>query len=75
MSVNIHWRPASDSGKSFDGGTSSSLKRLDEVFSGEIKEEDLEKLRAMAIAADDGFYNEVADIVEQVGSIKFWGEW
>ena len=75
MSVRIHWRPATDKGKSFEHGTSTTLERLVRAFGHCLDETHVPKLRAMAIAAEDSFYNEVADIVEQVGTIEIWGEY
>lgn len=75
MSVTICWRPKSDTGKHFQGGTSTSLDRLQNVFRGVVGETDIRTLRAMSAAANDSFYDEVADVVEQVGAIEFWGEW
>jgi hypothetical protein len=74
VSVTICWRPASDTGKHFEGGTSNSLAKLKSVFGGVIREKDIPTLRAMAVAASDEFYSEVADVVENVGDIHFWGE-
>lgn len=76
MSVTIHWRPTSDAGKHFEGGTSTSLSKLQEVFhSGPISKKDAATLRAMAVASGDQFFNEVADIAESVGEIEVWGKW
>ena len=75
MSVTICWRPASDKGKSFEGGTSSSFDTMKETFGSVIQPSDVVALRAMARAARDEFYNEVADIVENVGAIEVWGEY
>lgn len=73
MSVSIHWRPTSDQGKRFTGGTSTSLDVLSSTFGNNIDENDIRTLRGMAKL--DSFYGEVADIVEQVGSIQVWGVW
>lgn len=71
MSVSIHWRPIGDQNKHFSGGTSTSLDILKSTFGLMISENDVRTLRAMAKL--DPFYDEVADIVEQVGSIQVWG--
>jgi hypothetical protein len=75
MSVSIHWRPATDSGKTFSSGTSDQLEKLQKVFGNGLSQEDITVLRAMAVAASTTFYDEVADIVENVGAIEIWGEW
>jgi len=75
VSVTIHWRPATDIGKSFDGGTSKTLEILKSVFGKRIILAHVDSLRAMAAATNDQFYNEVADIVERVGEIEIWGEY
>ncbi len=75
MSVTICWRPTSEIPKHFEGGTSSSLEVLKGVFHGKISEKHVDTLRAMAASARDEFYNEIADKVEQVGEIEFWGEY
>jgi hypothetical protein len=75
MSVTICWLPQPGTGKHFSGGRSASLERLTKVFGGVITEPQVPVLRAMAIASGDEFYNEVADVVETAGAIKFWGEW
>jgi hypothetical protein len=75
MSVTIYWRPASDTAKSFKGGTSSVLKALQDTFGQTITSANIPELRAMARAANDPFYDEVAAVVERVGDIEVWGEW
>jgi len=75
MSVNIHWRPTSDKGKCFDSGTSSSWDRLQRACGTKLNESHVPKLRVMAISTDNEFYNEVADVIEKVGSIEVWGEY
>lgn len=75
MSVTIHWKPANKQEKHFSGGTSSSLRALKETFGDEIGAHDVPTLRAMAKAANDKFYDEVANTVEQIGAITFWGEY
>ncbi len=72
MSATIHWRPESDEGKDFRGGTSTSFDKIRQTFGNVLTQADVPALRAMAIAADDKFYHEVADKIEQVGSIKIW---
>lgn len=74
MSVTIHWRPVSEEAKHFDCGTSTSLDRMIRTFGGRLSEENIVALRAMCIAADDPFYDEVAAIIERVGAIEVWGE-
>jgi hypothetical protein len=75
MSVTIKWRPTSDRGKSFKGGTSSSFDKLKKACGTTLSEGDVSKLRAMAIATDDPFYDEIADKIEEVGSIEIWGDY
>jgi len=72
MSATIHWRPATDEGKTFDNGTSSSYDRLIRACGSVLDIADVPKLRAMAVAADNDFYNEVANTIEKVVSIKVW---
>jgi len=73
MSVTINWRPTNTKDKHFDGGTSSSLQVLKQTFGQHIGPGDVAALRAMARAANDEFYNEVADTIEHVGEIEIWG--
>lgn len=75
MSVTIFWRPCSERAKHFETGTSFSLEVLKGVFHGKITEKNILTLRAMAFSSKDKFYDEVADKVEQVGDLEFWGEW
>jgi hypothetical protein len=75
MSLTIYWRPASDTAKSFKGGTSSALKALQDTFGRTITSANIPELRAMARAANDPFYDEVAAVVERVGDIEVWVEW
>ncbi len=75
MSVTIHWEPCGTKKPHFRGGRSASLEVLKETFGHEIHAKDVGVLRGMAIAANDEFYNEVADVVEKHGDIKFWGEY
>lgn len=75
MSVTIHWRPIDDKRSHFRGGTTTSLDRLKKIFGNTIKPSHVETLRAMGIAAQDGFYDEVADLVEHIGAIEIWGEY
>jgi hypothetical protein len=75
MSVTIHWRPLSIKQRYFKNGTSSDLTILQDVVGTEITTENIKTLRAMASAARNEFYNEVADAVEKYGDIKVWGEW
>lgn len=76
MSVTIMWRLQANDDKSFDGGTSTDLENLKRIFRGSINTvAEVEKLRAMAVAGNNSFYDEVADVVEKHGAIDFWGEW
>lgn len=75
MSCSIHWRPASDTGKHFRNGTSTTLGNLHKTFGNTIRESDVPALRAMHNATGDRFYEEVADTIEQVGDIEVWGEY
>lgn len=75
MSVTIHWRPTTDKGKHFKNGTSTSLANLKRAIGSTIGPADIDKLHAMAIAAEDAFFSEVAEIVERVGEIEIWGEY
>lgn len=75
MSVTIHWKPLSTKERYFKSGTGSDLTVLDETFGREISVHDVPTLRAMARAARNEFFNEVADEIEKVGDIKVWGEY
>jgi hypothetical protein len=76
LSVTVHWRPASDTGNSFDRGTSDQLEILKKHFGTTITQDDVKALRAMAAVALGGdFFEEVADTVERVGAIEIWGTW
>lgn len=75
MSVTICWRPKSEKPNHFANGTSNGLTKLRKVFAETVSTADIPALRAMAIATDDGFYAEVADVVEKVGDIEVWGEY
>jgi len=75
MSVVIHWRPVSDKGKAFSTGTSKELEVVKDIFGSQIESKDTDKLRAMAAVGSYDFYNELADLVEQVGTIEIWGEY
>lgn len=80
MSVTICWRQIPENCKHFSGGTSTSWDRIKRTF-GETRggtllgAGDIPRLRAMAVASDDEFYNEIADIIEKVGAIELWGTW
>jgi hypothetical protein len=77
MSVSIYYRPVSDTGKRFNNGLSKELEKLKAMFGSdlELDESAIPILRAMATAADSAFYDEVADKIEKIGSIKIWGVW
>lgn len=75
MSVAVRWRPASDQGKRFSGGTSSQLEKVISAIGSTVTESDVDKLQAMHIATGEDFYDEIADTVEQVGAIVIWGEY
>jgi hypothetical protein len=70
----ICWQQSKTTGNKFEGGTSTSLTTLRTVFNGTIQKADVPTLRAMAVAARDHFYTEVADAVERFGPIEVWGE-
>lgn len=75
MSVSIFWRP-SLSGMRFKGGTDADLEALTEIFSGYIPSGSGDLLRSLGRALkSQEFYNEVADVVDRHGAIKFWGEY
>jgi hypothetical protein len=74
VSVTIFFRRTAQKSEHFVGGTSRSLEKLKEIFGQIISKSQIDTLRAMAIAADDKFYDEVADTVEALGEIEFWGE-
>lgn len=74
MSVTVHWRPVGQKNKYFEKGTSTSFDKLKRAFGSQIDDEHVASLRAMAIATDDPFYDEVADTVLRIGSIEIWGE-
>ena len=73
MSVTINYIRTTEKNKHFEGGTSSNLEVLKKTFGNTIAKANIPSLRAMAIAAKDEFYNEVADVVETENEIKFWG--
>lgn len=75
MSVTIHWKPTSKAEKYFNSGTSSALKIILEHIGEVITPHDVDTLRAMAAASNDGFYSEVADVVQKYGEIRIWGEY
>lgn len=74
MSVTICWRPTKGT-KHFESGRSDSLNALLEACGSNISERHIVVLRAMAVAARDPFFAEVADKIEQVGEIEVWGEY
>ena len=73
MSITIRWRPATDNGRAFTSGTSHSFECLKEACGQVVEPHHVPMLRAMARAARDTFYDEVADIVERNGKIEIWG--
>jgi hypothetical protein len=75
VSCRIHWRPVADKGRPFTEGTSDMLTVLKNQFGDTVGPQDVRVLRAMAHASGRKFYDEVADIVENVGEIEVWGEW
>jgi hypothetical protein len=75
MSITICWRPVTKTDKHFGGGTSTSFEKLQLVFGTRLSVNDVKALRAMAEAADDVFYREVADVVEREREIEIWGEY
>lgn len=77
MSVTVCWKPISKNSKNFAGGTSSSFAVLKTIFGDapHLHDVDVPRLRAMAVAANDKFYDEIADTIERVGAIEVWGEW
>jgi hypothetical protein len=74
MSVTVCWRPIKGT-KSFGGGRTDSLNALLESCGSELAERHVPILRAMAVAARDPFFSEVADKIEQIGEIEVWGEY
>ena len=75
MSITICYRPISDKPKHFSGGTSDAYDVLKQTFGSQITENDINKLRAMSLASRNKFYDEVADVIENIGSIEFFGEY
>jgi hypothetical protein len=51
------------------------LNALLESCGSELAERHVPILRAMAVAARDPFFSEVADKIEQIGEIEVWGEY
>lgn len=74
MSVTVHWRPLGEVTAYFKGGTSTSYDKVKRAFGTRIETYNVPALRAMAIAADDPFYDEIADTVERHKAIEIWGE-
>lgn len=74
MSVTVHWRPCSETTAFFNHGRSTSFEKVRRAFGTTIEECNVPALRAMAIAADDPFYDEVANVVEKHKAIEIWGE-
>lgn len=73
MSVSIYWRSV-DEGIPFEGGTSTSLKQLQDVFGDEITPQQIPMLRAMAVVSEDSFFAEVAEAVSRTDKgLRFWG--
>lgn len=75
MSVTIYYRMVSKTDPHFNAGTSSDLSVLESHFGGALEEKDIPALRAMAAIEGHGFFDEVADTIERVGSIEVYGRW
>ena len=67
------WMRASRSSDVYEA--QDSLSALLEACGSNLTENHLPILRAMAVAARDPFFAEVADKIEQVGEIEVWGEY
>lgn len=74
MSTHVCWCPRDTPARRFTSGTSTSLDRVCRALGAALSEAHIPALRAMAIAAEDSFYAEIADVIERVGPIKIWGE-
>jgi hypothetical protein len=75
MSVTIFYQPTSKKYPNFHGGTSDDLRVIEKTFHGEISADNINALRALSSITQNPFWDEVADTVEKVGTIKVWGEW
>lgn len=76
MSCRVKWQSVGDNGKNFkNGAQSKQLDILNKVFGSFISRNDAKTLRAMSRASDDKLYDEIADLVENIGDIKIWGEY
>jgi hypothetical protein len=74
MSVRVCWRPIKDTGTAFRSGTSTSLSKLIEALGSHLGPSDVLALRAMSSVSGDGFYAEVANVIEQAdGEIEVFG--
>jgi hypothetical protein len=73
MFVIVCWRPIKGT-KYFEGGRSDSLAAVLEACGHVLTANHIPILRAMAVAARDPFFAEVADKIEQVGEIEVWEE-
>jgi hypothetical protein len=74
MSVTVCWRPSKGT-QYFEGGRPDSLAAVLEACGRALTANHIPILRAMAVAARDPFFAEVADKIEQVGAIEVWGEY
>jgi hypothetical protein len=72
MGVTIYWGPAEKQEKHFEGATTTTLSAMKETFGDKVTVHDVATLRAMTRVSGNRFYDDVADKVEQVGSIMFW---
>lgn len=75
MSISVLWEPVGAKKGRFENGTSSEYNAITKVIGNTISEEDIPILRAMAVAANSKFFDEVADIVEKIGGINIWSEY
>lgn len=76
MSITICYEPVNEKPLHFKTNVSAYYNVLEKTFPNfTITISDVPKLQAMSIAANTEFYNEVADIIEDIGSINFWSQW
>ena len=83
MSVTFMWEIVKpDRGRSFGCGTSSDVEILRNVFGATVSDADIEKLRAMDLAAGRSktLWGEIADTLERLSeadsvTLKIWPEY
>jgi hypothetical protein len=73
LEMPVWYRPTSSPAFEFKEGNSDSFTLLTRALRHtELTRDDIPLLRAMAVAASDHFFNEVADAIDVVGPITVW---